>query len=104
MHKVFRTFVVGGGHPCPGGGGHPYPGGGGHPCPGGGGHPCPGGGGHPCPGGGGHPCQGLAPPRATWPSSSEPADTVRPEFAANTALMYAGQPPGGNGQAACSTR
>ena len=39
-------------------------------------------------GGGGHPCQGLVPPQATWPSSG-PADTVRPEFAANTALMYA---------------
>ena len=38
---------------------------------------------------GGHPCQGLVPPQATWPSSSGPADTVRPEFAANTALMYA---------------
>ena len=57
-------------------------------------------------GGGGHPCQGLVPPRATWPSSrSGPADTVRPEFAANTALMYGGRPAGGNGQGAgyCST-
>ena len=57
-------------------------------------------------GGGGHPCQGLVPPRATWPSSrSGPADTVRPEFAANTALMYGGRPAGGNGQGVgyCST-
>ena len=43
---------------------------------------------------GGQPCQGLLPPRATWPSRSGPADTVRPEFAANTALMYAADQPG----------